>query len=38
MVSRNFRQAYLQEAGLMQILGDHDFFDIFYHDKFHDRF
>ena len=26
MVSRNFRQAYLHEVGLMQILGDHEIF------------
>ena len=26
MVSRNFRQANLQEVGLMQILGDYNFF------------
>ena len=29
-VSRNFCQAYLQEVGLTQILGDRDFFNIFF--------
>ena len=29
MVSRNFRQAYLQEVGLTQISGDRDFLNIF---------
>jgi hypothetical protein len=29
MVSRGFRQAHLQEVGLTQILGDHDFFRCF---------
>ena len=38
MVSRNFCQAYLQEVGLTQISGDHDFFNIFEHDRFQDKF
>ena len=29
MVSRDFRQAYLQELDLMPISGDHDLFNIF---------
>ena len=30
MVSRNLRQTYLQEVGLMQISGDHGFFNIYF--------
>ena len=30
MVYWNLRQTHLQEASLMQILGDHDFFNIFF--------
>ena len=37
-VSRNFNQAHLQEVGLTQIRGDHDFFlIIFQHDIFQDK-
>ena len=50
MVSQNFHQAHLQELGLVQILGDQEFFDIFltkqisrqiaqrFHNRFHDIF
>ena len=38
MVPRNFRRASLQEVGLTQILGDHDFYFYFQHDKIHIRF
>ena len=37
MVSRNFCQAYLQEVGLTQILGDHDFLNIFFSETYFRR-
>ena len=42
MVYHNLRQAHFLEVGLTQIPGDHDFFNIFQHDRlqgiFHKRF
>jgi hypothetical protein len=39
MVYRNLRQGHLQEVGLMEIPGDHDFLNIFFQlDKLQGRF